>query len=253
VVCRVDADELDPEPPERVQGDVEGEEPWWPWVKAPFDDIHEKRCGKEVPKELVQERRVIGRVVDRCKGPVAWVDLEAPGKVGWLPEELLVPPVADPSDRLRDEQTWCKTVGEQPYVGTGPLCDEAADKTPCCDPAPDTEATLPDREWPPPLIGNLVPARREVVEPGTDDARADAPDGTTEDQVPVAAAVDPARAGDPHRHPYRCEQRQPVHMDRQWPKLNGAVSGRGDRGEQRHASSFSPQGRTPPARNATNE
>ena len=163
------------------------------------------------------------------------VDLEPPGQVGRLAEELLVPPVADPPDRLRDEQPGREAVGEQPDVGAGALGDEPADEAAERDPAPDAEAALPDRERPPPLVGHLVPARREVVEPGADDAGADAPDGAAEDQVPVAAAVDEAVAGDPDADADRREQRQAVHVDRQRAEVDGAVRRRGDRGEQVHA------------------
>ena len=44
------------------------------------------------------------------------VDLEPPGEIGGLPEELLVPPVPDPPDSLGDEQARCEAVGEQPHV-----------------------------------------------------------------------------------------------------------------------------------------
>ena len=176
----------------------------------------------------------------RRERPVRRIDLEAPRQVGRLPEELLVPPVADPSDRLRHEQAGREAVGEQPHVRPGALRDEAADEAPEGDPAPDAEAALPDRDRPPPLVGHLVPARREVVEPRADDAGADAPDGTAEDQVPVAAAVDEPGAGDPDADADRGEQRQPVHVDRQRPEVDGAAAGRGDRGEQAHGVSILP-------------
>ena len=77
------------------------------------------------------------------------------------------------------------------------LRDVAADDDAGRDPAPDAEPALPDRERAPPLVRDLVPARREVVEPRADDAGADTPDRDAEDQIPVAAALDPAVAGEP--------------------------------------------------------
>ena len=115
-------------------------------MKAPFDDVDEERRGEQVPEELVQERRVIGRLIDRCERPVGRVDLEAPGQVGRLSEELLVPPVADPPHRLRHEQAWRETVGEEPYVRAGPLRDEASDET--------TRAIPPQTPSPPFQIAN---------------------------------------------------------------------------------------------------
>ena len=172
MVRRVDPDELDPEAAERVERDVEGEEARRPRVEAPLD--RRRRAGRRRSRfqsDLVEEGRVVGRLVDRRERPVRRVDLEAPRQVGRLPEELLVPPVADPPDRLRHEQPGREAVGEEPDVRAGALRDEAADEAAGGDPAPDAEAALPDRERPPPLVGHLVPARREVVEPRADDAR----------------------------------------------------------------------------------
>ena len=90
--------------PKRVEGDVEGEEPRWPRAETPLDHVDEQRRGEEVPEQLVEERRVVGRLIERRERPVARVDLEPPRQVGRLAEELLVPPVADPPDRLGDEQ-----------------------------------------------------------------------------------------------------------------------------------------------------
>ena len=181
---------------------------------------------------LVEKRRVVGRLVDRGERPVGGVDLEPPGQVGRLAEELLVPPVADPPHRLRHEQSGREAVGEQPHVGAGALRDVATDEAAERDAAPDAEAALPDREGPPPLVGHLVPARRQVVEPRADDAGTDAPDGAAEDEVPVAAAVDEPVTGDPDADADRREQRQAVHVDRQRADVDGAVRRRRNRGEQ---------------------
>ena len=186
------------------------------------------------------------------------VDLEAPRQVGRLAEELLVPPVADPPDRLGDEQSGCEAVGEQPHVGAGALRDVPTDEAAGRDAAPDAEAALPDRERPPPLVGHLVPARREVVEPGADDARTDAPDGAAEDEIPVAAAVDAAVAGDPDADRDRREQREAVHVDRQRADVDGAARRRRDRGkeirgEHAHTCGILPARRMPLSRPDRND
>ena len=235
MVCRVDPDELDPEAPEGVESDVEREQARRARVEAPLDDEDEEGGRGEVPDDLVEKRGVVGGVVDRGERPVDGVDLEAPGKARRLAEELLVPPVADPADRLGHEQPGCEAVGQQPDFGAGPLRDVAADETSRRDPAPDAEPAFPDRERAPPLIRHLVPARREVIEPRADDSRADAPDGAAEDEVPVTAAVDEAVTRDPDADADRREQRQAVHVDRERADVDGAARGRGyRRNERRH-------------------
>ena len=138
--------ELDPEAAEGVERDVEREEPRWPRVEPPLDHVDEQARGEQVPQDLVEERWVVGHLIDGRERSMDRVDLEAPGQVGRLPEELLVPPVADATHGLGDEKPWCEAVGEQPDVRAGTLGDEAADEAAERDPAPDAEAALPDRE-----------------------------------------------------------------------------------------------------------
>ena len=183
---------------------------------------------------------------------VARVDLEAPRQAGRLPEQLLIPPVADAPDGLGHEQPRCKAVGEQRNVRPGPLRDHRADDAAGRDSAPDTEAALPDRERTPPLVGHLVPAGRDVIEPRSHDPRADTPDGAAEDQIPVAAAIHPAGTRDPDTDRDCREQRQPVHVHGQRPEVEGAVARGRDRGEKTHDAPFLPQRRTP-LRRGSNE
>ena len=245
MVRGIDADELDPEAPERVQRYVERKKARRSGLESALDHVHEQRGSEQVPEELVQKRRVIGRLVDERKRTVDRVDLEAPREIGRLAVQLLIPPVSDPPDGLRHEQPRREAVGEQPHVCAGALRDDAADETAGSDATPDTEAPLPDRERTPPLIGHFVPARGEVVEAGTDDARADTPHRTPEDQVPVAAAIDETRAGDPDRDGDCGEERQPVHVDRERPEVERAGARRGDRKQKTHAETFSPRRKKP--------
>src|SRR5512144_1696870 len=115
--------------------------------------------------------RLVLDVVDRA---VLGVDLEAPGKVGGLAEELLVPPVAEASDALCDEKPRGDAVRELRHGDAGAARDDRADDGTEANPAPDAEAALPDREGAPPLVGQLVPARDDVVEAGSDDPERDA-------------------------------------------------------------------------------
>ena len=137
-------------------------------------------------------------MVDR---PVLGSDLETPRKVGRAAEELLVPPVAEAADPLRDEKRGRDAVGELRDGDARAPRDDRPDDTAEPDPAPDAEAALPDRERPPPLVRQLVPARDDVVEPRADDSGGDAPHRDAEDEIPVAAAPRPADSGD--RRPQR--------------------------------------------------
>jgi hypothetical protein len=60
--------------------------------------------GEEIPERLVEERRVERLVEEVLVRAARGVDFEPPRPAGRLAEELLVPPVADASDRLRDEK-----------------------------------------------------------------------------------------------------------------------------------------------------
>ena len=210
---RVDPQGLEVEAEAGVERDVEREERRRPEAEAAVEQ-EQRPGGEEVPERLVEERRVEGLVEDVLVRPACGVDLEPPGQLGRLAEELLVPPVADAADRLRDEEPRRGGVEEGGDARAGPAGDDAADDDAAGDPAPDPEPALPDGERPPPLVRNLVPARREVVEPGADDAGADAPDGDAEDQIPVAAARDPAHAGDRDARGDPGQQHQAVHVDR---------------------------------------
>ena len=104
LVRRVDAQHLDPEAADAVEEDVEGEQAPGRIVPEPALDEEEHPGGSEVPQRLVQERRVERLVVDVVDRAVLGIDLEAPRQVGRPAEQLLVPPVPEAADALRDEQ-----------------------------------------------------------------------------------------------------------------------------------------------------
>ena len=133
-----------------------------------------------------------------------------------------------------------EAVGEEPDVRARPLRDDPADEAAERDAAPHSEAAAPDREHAPPLVRHLVPARDDVVDPRADDPGRDAPHGATEDEIPVAAAVDPAPARDVRAHGDRSEQREAVHVDGERPELERARAGRGDRREKAHRGRILP-------------
>jgi hypothetical protein len=62
---------------------------------------------------------------------------------------------------------------------------------PSGDAAPDAEAAVPDRQWPPPMWGHRVPARRQVVTTATDEARGNGQDRDLLHQLTIAAFAFP--------------------------------------------------------------
>src|SRR5690242_6847754 len=194
LVRRVDAQQLFEEPAEAVPGDVEREQPRPPDTEAPVDEQQDDDAD-DVPDELVQKRRVEGRVLD-VAAAVRLVDLQSPRQARRLAEQLLVEPVPPPADPLREQQARRDGVHEEAHAVAGAVHDPCAGEHAEQDPAPDAEAALPDRERRPPGVDrlDLAPARDVVVEPRPDDAEGDAPHGDAEDEIPVAAPFDPAVA-----------------------------------------------------------
>src|SRR6185312_16956369 len=76
-----------------VPSDVEGKETGRANLEAAVDE-EEEADAEQVPDRLVEEERVEGLLGDVLLRPVLDVDLEPPGKVGRLAEELLVEVVA---------------------------------------------------------------------------------------------------------------------------------------------------------------
>ena len=103
--------------------------------------------------------------------PARLRDVELPRQVGRPPERLLVEEVAPPADRLREQEGRRHDVqiGEKrqplgPDVGTAR--EQPRDEAPV-----DRQATLPDREHPPPRLRLVVvEVEEDVVEPGADQA-----------------------------------------------------------------------------------
>src|SRR5580765_3438507 len=198
VVRRVDPQQLLEEAAERVEAHVQREERRRLEAEATVEK-QQDADHREVVDELVEERRVERRVLDVVDRPVLGVDLEPPRQGRRLAEELLVPPVADAPDALREEEARRNGVHEAEDAVARSLDDDRAGDTAEEDPAPNAEAALPHRERSPPRVErlHLRPGGDVVVEPRADDPEADAPDGDAEDEVPVAAALHPAYAREP--------------------------------------------------------
>src|SRR6185437_12037321 len=83
-------------------------------------------------------------------------------------------------------------VHEQKDARSGAVDDPRADQRAEEDSAPDAEASLPDRERPPPVVGHLVPARDVVIGPRPDDSGRDTPDRHPQHEIRVAPQPLPA-------------------------------------------------------------
>ena len=117
---------------------------------------------------------------------------QSPGERGRPAEQLLVEVVADPADRLSDEQSWSGRVQECGDVGAGAAQPPQPDERAGGHPAPDPQSALPDRERTPPVVWYLVPARREVVEPAADQAGREPPDRDLVHELTPTALLLPA-------------------------------------------------------------
>src|SRR5215213_3306288 len=229
----IDAQELLEEAAEAVVRDVEREQGGRAEPEPPREQEQQPDAG-EVPDHLVQEGRMESRFVEVRERPALGVDLEPPRQVGRLSEELLVPPVPEAADPLREEEAGRGGVQKREHRHPGATQDDRAGDAAEEDASPDAEPALPDGKDAAPLrIGNLAPRRQVVVEPRTDDAGGDAPDGNAEDEVPVAALASPAQPGEADARDDRDQQREAVHVDCQRPEVDGTLAGRRDRRDQR--------------------
>jgi hypothetical protein len=193
-VRRVDAEELLEDPEARVAGDVEREQAWC--ADSPASPERDQHAGeRHVEDQFVEERRLEGGIALIAHRPVGWVNLKPPREAGRSAKQLLVEVVPDPSDCLGDEQAGSDGIHESGDVGARAAQPPRSDERAGGDPAPDPQASLPDRERPPPVVGNLVPARREVVQPSPYESRREPPHRDVVHQLPPPSALLPA----PHR------------------------------------------------------
>jgi hypothetical protein len=88
---RVDAKQLVDDAEGAVAGDVQREQARGADGSVAVDP-DERRGEGEVPEQLVEERRVEGRIGEVTLGPVVAVDLERPRQVGGPPERIAAVP-----------------------------------------------------------------------------------------------------------------------------------------------------------------
>src|SRR5262249_30881547 len=163
------------------------------------------------------------------RGLVNGLGLVAPRQVRRVAVELLVPPVADAADPLREQEARGRGVHERGAADARPADDDDRGDRPEEDPAPDPEAAMPDLEDALPLRRrHLVPRGEVVVEARADDAEADGPDGDPDDEVGVPTRTLPPAAREPERGEDGDEERQAVEVDRERPDVDDPARRRGD-------------------------
>ena len=169
-------------------------------------------------------------------GRRAIAHLERPRQVGRLAEQLLVEPVAPPSDRLRQRHGRRSAVEQRKDRHLAAPCrphrrQGAGEQT-----AGDAEAALPDLDDPTGVVGERVPRCGDVVEAGADDAGDHAPhaDGAGVVACACAPGFEPT-AEQPHTGHHAEGDHQPIGMDRERADLERAVRGARDAGGPDHS------------------
>src|SRR5207302_9791246 len=134
-----------------------------------------------------------GRVLLVARDAVAGIDFQPPREAGRLAVELLVEPVPPAADSLSEQQSRRDHIHEVAHAPARAADDHRACEATEQDAAPDAEAALPDGEDALPLrLRDLIPAGDVVVGARADDPERDAPHRDAQDEIPVAAAPNPA-------------------------------------------------------------
>ncbi|MBG9885473.1 hypothetical protein ABE10_02495, partial [Bacillus toyonensis] len=152
-LARVDPDRLPDDASCAIPDEVQREE-LAPLQAHPAPDPEEEEHTERVPDHLVQEGRVEQGALGQARGEgrVRGLDLEPPGQIGGQAEQLVVEPVAEPPDRLGEQQPWRQGVGERPEADPGPLAPEPCADRAADEGAVDRDAALPDIEHRPDVL-----------------------------------------------------------------------------------------------------
>jgi hypothetical protein len=175
----VDTQHLDPHTTKRVEENIQPEYPTMTQPEATVE-VDEEEGRRDVPDHLVEERRVEqGAGLAGDPGVRAdlvrdgRVDLQAPRERGRRAEELLVEPVAEPPDRLGEQEAGCERVGERREADLLAAAADVGTDRAQRDRPPDPEATVPDPQRLERVVVRFlvwVWGRDDVVEPTADDA-----------------------------------------------------------------------------------
>ena len=233
------AHQLDPEPPDGVARDIQGEqsavtEPE-PAVRPDQHDEHQ-----QVPQQFVEEggvddgrhlpgRHTVEGVHVDHSGPVPAVeDLHAPRHGGLPAVQLLVEIVAQPADRLRQHDPGGDGVTEGGQGNTLAAARDPRTDTAECDGAPDAQAALPYPQGGshPGAAGPEVrlPVGHQVVDTPTDQAERDRPECDVVDDSALAAAGGPAAVTDDQCGDDAGDDAQRIGPDRERAEIPDALS-----------------------------
>ena len=136
-------------------------------------------------------------------------------------------------DGLGDEQAGCGGVQEARDVGAAAAQHEHSAEGTHGDAAPDAEPAFPDGQRAPPVVGNLVPARRQEVEASADQAGREATQGDLADELARAAPAFPSPGGERDGRDERDNVGQPVYADLERTDMHAVERRAGDRGKRR--------------------
>ena len=211
----VDAQQLDPEPPERVSRNVDGEQSSLAQAHPLLDGEHDPD-DDEVPQRLVEERGVEGGGRRELPRSMSGVDLQAPRQGRRPAEQLLVEPVPPPPDRLGESEGGSGGVGEGPEVDVAAARHPPGGERAPRHPAPDAQAPVPDAQGVERSVVVQLVVGGHVVQPGPDQPSGDRPHGDVGDRAPLAAPGLPPPPGeeDGREDPQQDAQRVGPQRDR---------------------------------------
>ena len=243
----VRAQEFDDESACTVPGHVQCEQSAVTDAESPVEN-HEHENHEHVPHQLVQEGGVDDLVHLTGRGPVdqvgsgldavgALVDLQPPRHRCRSAVELLVEVVAQPPDRLGEQDRGRDGIAErgQPdtvTARTDPRAEGTEDHR-----TPDSETAVPDLEDVDRGLAAAAevdrPVGEDVIDTATDQTEGHCPDGNVEDFTGLAAACDPAAIPPPDRDDDADDDAQRIRPQRDRPEMPDPLRRTGDIGEQR--------------------
>ena len=256
------AHQLDPEAAHAIGRHIQREQPAVAQPELAVGPQQEKEH-QQVPQQFVEEGRVHHRGDLTGRHPVQGVHVDHPGGVPAVEHlhaprhrrlatvEFLVEVVAQPADRLRQDNARRHRVAEggqrnSPAATRNPRPDTAQE-----DRAPDAQAAFPDprrRADAGPAGAEVgLPVGRQVIQPATDQPERHRPHRHVVDDPAFAAAGHPAAVADDQRGDDAGDDAQRVGPDRDRPEVPDALPRTGEIGKHRCRHVAGTFSRTPTA------
>src|SRR3954452_22155819 len=159
------------------------------------------------------------------------IDLQPPRKIGRGAEQLLVEPVAPPTNRLCNGQSRRDRVSERRHHKPASTHTDVRTDAAEGDRAPDSETALPDLE----RVDRVatvaevrIRRRDDVVEPAADDAKRNGPDRDIHHRAAGSTTGAPASFPDPDRQRDSDDHRQRVAPDGEDAQVPDPLAGTGN-------------------------